>query len=106
MSPLEGLLPARLVINQMDLLKNIPFLIFLFLVAVLFTWQWRKTRKLHRQFMELEEKKRNEEEGKLYLDPVRNAYVRSQPKWLIIALIVFVVLIMVLIGLQKTGIIR
>lgn len=52
------------------------------------------------------EEKRKNEEAKLYLDPVRNAYVRSQPKWLIIVSIAGIILLFVLFGLQKSGIMK
>jgi hypothetical protein len=90
----------------MDLFKNITFLIFLFAIAALFFWQWRKTRNLHKQFMNLPEKERNEEEAKLYLDPVRNAYVRPQPTWLLVVSIVGCVLFFIIFGLQKAGILK
>jgi len=90
----------------MELFKNIPFLIFIIFVVLVFSWQWRKSRKLHKQFMDLPENERTEQEAKLYLDPIRNVYIRSQPKWLIIISIVGMILFFVLIGLQKAGIIK
>lgn len=90
----------------MDLITNIPFLIFLVGIALLFSWQWRKTRKLNKQFMGQPDELRKKEESKLYLDPIRDIYVRSQPKWFMFLLIAMVVIMFVLIGLQKTGIIK
>ena len=90
----------------MDLFKNIPFLIIIVLVVLVFTWQWRKSRKLHKQFKDLPEKERSEQEAKLYLDPIRNAYIRPQSEWLIIISIVGMIFFFVLFGLQKAGIIR
>lgn len=87
-------------------MKNIPLLIFLIAVVLLFSWQWKKSRKLHKDFLNLPDNERKDAESKLYLDPVKNAYVRAQPKWLIVISIVGILLLFVLIGLQKSGIIR
>ena len=90
----------------MGFLKNIPFLIFLAIVAVIFLWQWIRTRRLHKQFMNLPEQVRKEEKAKLYLNPIRNAYVRPQSKWLVISAIGGIILLFLFIGLQKAGIIK
>ena len=86
--------------------KNIPFIIFLAIVAAIFLWQWKKSRRLHRQFMDQPEQVGKIEESKLHLDPVRNAYVRPQSKWFVIAAIGATILLFILLGLQKAGILK
>ena len=90
---------------MMDFSNKIPLVIFLFIVAIIFFWQWNRTRRLHKQFMNQPEDVRKEQESKLYLDPVRNVYVRPQSKWLIISAIGCMILLFVLLGLQMVGII-
>ena len=84
----------------MEIFENIPLVIFLVIVAALFSWQWRKTRKLHKDFLNQPKAKREAEESNLYLDPVKNAYVRSQPQWLIWGSIILMILILVLLGIR------
>ena len=65
-----------------------------------FIWQWRKSRKLHKEFMNLPEHERKLEESKLYLNPVRNAYVNPISNWFVVPIIIIMILVFILLGIQ------
>lgn len=87
----------------MAIIKNISFLIFLVCVIILFIWQWQKSRKLHKEFMNQPQDKRKLEESKLYLNPIRNAYVNPLSKWFVVPIIIVMILILILLGIQMMG---
>ena len=90
----------------MEFFENIPFVIFIIVVACFFTWQWRKTRKLHNEFMEKPKNQRKKEEAQLYFDPVKNAYVRSMPIGFVLVIVIFMILLFVGLGIRMSETIR
>jgi hypothetical protein len=84
-------------------LVNPTLILFLVAVGILGFWQWRKTRRMHRDFTSLPESERKEILKTLHMHPIRNAYVRPFPKLWAAVLILFTILLGGLALIQKLG---